>query len=157
MNLPNKLTVSRFVLTIAFLVVMFSKVPYHQTIALVLFSILLMLSMIVAGTWAGLALFAPPDAPWPTARQTAPLYSFGWSQGSAGFAGATPELFVDSIFPVEEPAPVGGIKLDGGLQLAAFKPTITSENAGQSAYDVIMSSADDQVLTDPYFDGGTKV
>src|SRR5664280_250791 len=37
MNLPNKLTVSRFVLTIAFLAVMFSKVPYHQTIALVLF------------------------------------------------------------------------------------------------------------------------
>ena len=28
------------------------------------------------------------------ARQTAPLYSFGWSQGSAGFAGATPELFI---------------------------------------------------------------
>ena len=38
MNLPNKLTVSRFVLTIAFLVVMFSKVRYHQTIGLVLFS-----------------------------------------------------------------------------------------------------------------------
>ena len=38
MNLPNKLTVSRFLLTIAFLVVMFSKVRYHQTIALVLFS-----------------------------------------------------------------------------------------------------------------------
>ena len=44
-----------------------------RTIALVLFSILLMLLMIMAGTWAGLALFAPPDAPWPTARQTAPL------------------------------------------------------------------------------------
>ena len=37
MNLPNKLTVSRFILTIAFLAVMFSKMPYHQTIALVLF------------------------------------------------------------------------------------------------------------------------
>jgi CDP-diacylglycerol--glycerol-3-phosphate 3-phosphatidyltransferase len=37
MNLPNKLTISRFVLTIAFLVVMFSEVPYHQTIALALF------------------------------------------------------------------------------------------------------------------------
>ncbi len=37
MNLPNKLTVGRFVLTLAFLVVMFSKVPFHQTIALVLF------------------------------------------------------------------------------------------------------------------------
>jgi CDP-diacylglycerol--glycerol-3-phosphate 3-phosphatidyltransferase len=37
MNLPNKLTISRFILTIAFLVVMFSKMPYHQTIALVLF------------------------------------------------------------------------------------------------------------------------
>jgi len=39
MNLPNQLTASRFVLTAAFLGVMFSEVPYHQTIALVLFSI----------------------------------------------------------------------------------------------------------------------
>lgn len=37
MNLPNKLTVSRFALTIAFLAVMFSQVKFHQTIALVLF------------------------------------------------------------------------------------------------------------------------
>ena len=37
MNLPNKLTISRFLLTIAFLVVMFSQVRFHQTIALVLF------------------------------------------------------------------------------------------------------------------------
>jgi CDP-diacylglycerol---glycerol-3-phosphate 3-phosphatidyltransferase len=37
MNLPNKLTVSRFLLTIAFLAVMFSRVRYHETIALVLF------------------------------------------------------------------------------------------------------------------------
>jgi CDP-diacylglycerol---glycerol-3-phosphate 3-phosphatidyltransferase len=37
MNLPNKLTISRFVLTIAFLAVMFSKVTFHETIALVLF------------------------------------------------------------------------------------------------------------------------
>jgi len=37
MNLPNKLTISRFVLTAAFLVVMFSRVPFHETIALVLF------------------------------------------------------------------------------------------------------------------------
>jgi ABC-2 type transport system permease protein len=44
-----------------------------RTIALVLFSILLMLLMIMAGTWGGLALFAPPNAPWPTARQTVPL------------------------------------------------------------------------------------
>jgi len=44
-----------------------------RTIALVLFSILLMLLMIMAGTWAGLALFAPLDAPWPTVRQAAPL------------------------------------------------------------------------------------
>jgi len=44
-----------------------------RTIALVLFSILLMLLMIMAGTWVGLELFAPLDAPWPTARQTAPL------------------------------------------------------------------------------------
>ncbi|HEY2082105.1 MAG TPA: CDP-diacylglycerol--glycerol-3-phosphate 3-phosphatidyltransferase [Verrucomicrobiae bacterium] len=37
MNLPNKLTLSRFVLTVAFLVVMFSRMPYHETIALALF------------------------------------------------------------------------------------------------------------------------
>jgi CDP-diacylglycerol---glycerol-3-phosphate 3-phosphatidyltransferase len=37
MNLPNKLTVSRFVLTIAFLGVMFSRVRFHETISLVLF------------------------------------------------------------------------------------------------------------------------
>jgi CDP-diacylglycerol--glycerol-3-phosphate 3-phosphatidyltransferase len=37
MNLPNKLTASRFVLTLAFLVVMFSLVRFHETIALVLF------------------------------------------------------------------------------------------------------------------------
>src|SRR5205085_4828706 len=36
-NLPNKLTISRFVLTVAFLVVMFSRVRFHQTIALALF------------------------------------------------------------------------------------------------------------------------
>jgi len=37
MNLPNKLTISRFVLTIAFLAVMFSQVCFRETIALVLF------------------------------------------------------------------------------------------------------------------------
>jgi CDP-diacylglycerol---glycerol-3-phosphate 3-phosphatidyltransferase len=37
MNLPNKLTISRFVLTVAFLAVMFSRMPFHETIALVLF------------------------------------------------------------------------------------------------------------------------
>ncbi len=37
MNLPNKLTVARFFLTVAFLAVMFSEMPYHETIALVLF------------------------------------------------------------------------------------------------------------------------
>lgn len=37
MNLPNKLTLSRFALTVAFLVVMFSQMPLHQTIALALF------------------------------------------------------------------------------------------------------------------------
>jgi CDP-diacylglycerol--glycerol-3-phosphate 3-phosphatidyltransferase len=37
MNLPNKLTISRFVLTVAFLVVMFSQVLYHETMALILF------------------------------------------------------------------------------------------------------------------------
>jgi CDP-diacylglycerol--glycerol-3-phosphate 3-phosphatidyltransferase len=37
MNLPNKLTVSRFALTVAFLAVMFSGVRFHETVALVLF------------------------------------------------------------------------------------------------------------------------
>jgi CDP-diacylglycerol---glycerol-3-phosphate 3-phosphatidyltransferase len=37
MNLPNKLTVSRFGLTAAFLVAFFWEVPFHETIALVLF------------------------------------------------------------------------------------------------------------------------
>jgi CDP-diacylglycerol--glycerol-3-phosphate 3-phosphatidyltransferase len=37
MNLPNKLTVSRFALTIGFLAAMFSQAPYYETIALVLF------------------------------------------------------------------------------------------------------------------------
>jgi len=37
MNLPNKLTISRFILTVAFLAVIFSEMPYHETIALVLF------------------------------------------------------------------------------------------------------------------------
>src|SRR5207247_3174906 len=37
MNLPNKLTISRFILTVSFLAVMFSEVPFHETIALVLF------------------------------------------------------------------------------------------------------------------------
>ncbi|NBR85052.1 MAG: CDP-diacylglycerol--glycerol-3-phosphate 3-phosphatidyltransferase [Verrucomicrobia bacterium] len=39
MNLPNKLTVSRFVLTALFLVAMFSRSPVNDTIALILFSI----------------------------------------------------------------------------------------------------------------------
>ncbi len=39
MNLPNKLTISRFMLTVAFLVVMFfpREVPFRETIALALF------------------------------------------------------------------------------------------------------------------------
>ena len=37
MNLPNKLTISRFVITVAFLAVMYSEVKFHKTIALVLF------------------------------------------------------------------------------------------------------------------------
>src|SRR6266404_3414782 len=37
MNLPNKLTISRFVLTAAFLAVIFSEMRFHETIALVLF------------------------------------------------------------------------------------------------------------------------
>lgn len=37
MNLPNKLTLSRLGLTLAFLVVLFSQVPLHETLALVFF------------------------------------------------------------------------------------------------------------------------
>ena len=37
MNLPNKLTVSRFVMTVLFLWCLFTKFPFHQTLALVLF------------------------------------------------------------------------------------------------------------------------
>ncbi|HMJ67235.1 MAG TPA: CDP-diacylglycerol--glycerol-3-phosphate 3-phosphatidyltransferase [Candidatus Binatia bacterium] len=37
MNLPNKLTLSRFVLTAGFLAVLFSRTSYHQTFALALF------------------------------------------------------------------------------------------------------------------------
>src|SRR5260370_38012903 len=37
MNLPNKLTISRFILTIVFLGVMVSQVPFHQTIVMVLY------------------------------------------------------------------------------------------------------------------------
>ena len=38
MNLPNKLTISRFLLTVIFLAVMFSQVRFHETISLLLFS-----------------------------------------------------------------------------------------------------------------------
>jgi CDP-diacylglycerol---glycerol-3-phosphate 3-phosphatidyltransferase len=38
MNVPNKLTISRFALTVVFLAVLFSGVPYNETIALFLFS-----------------------------------------------------------------------------------------------------------------------
>jgi CDP-diacylglycerol--glycerol-3-phosphate 3-phosphatidyltransferase len=37
MNLPNKLTLSRFVLTVAFLGAIFGEFPYNETVALVLF------------------------------------------------------------------------------------------------------------------------
>src|SRR5256885_3183759 len=37
MNLPNKLTISRFILTIAFLAVIFSQSRFHETISLILF------------------------------------------------------------------------------------------------------------------------
>jgi len=38
MNLPNKLTISRFALTVLFLAVFFSRVPFANTVSLVLFS-----------------------------------------------------------------------------------------------------------------------
>ncbi|MDB6031300.1 MAG: pgsA [Verrucomicrobiales bacterium] len=37
MNLPNKLTLSRFVFTIAFLIFMFSEMPYHESLGLLFF------------------------------------------------------------------------------------------------------------------------
>ena len=37
MNLPNKLTVSRFLLTIAFVAAIYSTLPFHETISLALF------------------------------------------------------------------------------------------------------------------------
>jgi CDP-diacylglycerol--glycerol-3-phosphate 3-phosphatidyltransferase len=39
MNIPNRLTISRFVLTFAFLAVIFARPPFYETIALVLFSV----------------------------------------------------------------------------------------------------------------------
>ena len=40
MNLPNKLTLSRLVLTLAFLIVVFSEIkPWFETVALIIFSI----------------------------------------------------------------------------------------------------------------------
>jgi len=39
MNLPNKLTISMFVLTLGFLVVIFSRIRYHESLALLLFSL----------------------------------------------------------------------------------------------------------------------
>jgi CDP-diacylglycerol---glycerol-3-phosphate 3-phosphatidyltransferase len=39
MNVPNKLTISRFVLTFAFLAVIFAKPKFYETIALALFSV----------------------------------------------------------------------------------------------------------------------
>lgn len=39
MNLPNKLTLSRLGLTVAFLAVLFSEIPYYETLSLVLFSV----------------------------------------------------------------------------------------------------------------------
>jgi CDP-diacylglycerol---glycerol-3-phosphate 3-phosphatidyltransferase len=39
MNVPNKLTISRLALTVAFLAILFSEMPHHETISLVLFSI----------------------------------------------------------------------------------------------------------------------
>jgi CDP-diacylglycerol--glycerol-3-phosphate 3-phosphatidyltransferase len=37
MNLPNKLTLSRFALTVAFLVALFSEIRFHETLALAFF------------------------------------------------------------------------------------------------------------------------
>jgi CDP-diacylglycerol--glycerol-3-phosphate 3-phosphatidyltransferase len=39
MNVPNQLTVARFVLTVVFLAVLFSGIPYHYSLSLILFGI----------------------------------------------------------------------------------------------------------------------
>ena len=39
MNIPNQLTVARFVLTVVFLAVLFSGIPYHHSLSLILFGI----------------------------------------------------------------------------------------------------------------------
>src|SRR3954462_1835145 len=39
MNVPNKLTISRFALTVGFLVVMFSQIRYYESLALLFFSV----------------------------------------------------------------------------------------------------------------------
>lgn len=39
MNVPNKLTLSRLVLTFAFLAVLFSEIPHYETLSLVLFCV----------------------------------------------------------------------------------------------------------------------
>lgn len=39
-----------------------------RTVALVLLAISAMLVVMMAGTWAGLAMYAPPNAPWPSPR-----------------------------------------------------------------------------------------
>src|SRR3978361_1004001 len=39
MNLPNKLTASRFALTVAFLIVLFSRMRFHEAIGFVLFGL----------------------------------------------------------------------------------------------------------------------
>jgi ABC-2 type transport system permease protein len=44
-----------------------------RAIALVACAIVLMLLMLTAGIWLGLALFAPPTVPWPPMRQTGAL------------------------------------------------------------------------------------
>jgi ABC-2 type transport system permease protein len=65
-----------------------------RTIALVVFSVLLMLVMLAAGTWLGLLLFAPPEVPWPTAGEIGALaLSLGmlvacWSGVALAFAAA---------------------------------------------------------------------
>src|SRR3954453_16339270 len=39
MNVPNKLTISRFALTVGFLVVMFSRIRYFESLVLLFFSV----------------------------------------------------------------------------------------------------------------------
>ena len=56
MNLPNKLTASRFALTVLFLVALFASFPGHETAALALFTMAPAIFPFEPPTWSVPAL-----------------------------------------------------------------------------------------------------